>query len=101
MEKKNIMRKNPQKVDFVRMFMAQADHDRCFYGTLKEDKDVNGNSSFFSRITINDGILMASAEDRKTLSKILNEMCIMYLDKGLHNDKGKYIPNWYGKIYIN
>jgi 5-methylcytosine-specific restriction endonuclease McrBC regulatory subunit McrC len=34
------------------------------------------------------GFIVAQAEDQKKLSKSLNEMCVMILDKGIHSESG-------------
>jgi hypothetical protein len=91
MRKNNIMKRDPLKVEITEMFMAQADHDRCFYGIIKRSKDANGNPHVFSRIKINGGMIQACAGDQKTLGKMLDEMCKMVLDGNLHGDKGKTI----------
>jgi hypothetical protein len=87
------MKREPLKVEITEMFMAQADHDRCFYGIIKRSKDADGNPHLFSRIVINDGIIQACASDQKVLGKMLDEMCIMVLDKNLHEDEG--ISKWF------
>ena len=96
MRKNNIMKRDTLKVEITEMFMAQADHDRCFYGVIKRSKDTNGNPHVFSRIKINDGMIQACASDQKTLGKMLDEICIMVLDKKIHADKGArryFCPN--------
>jgi hypothetical protein len=80
-EKKN-------KFEITEMFMAKTSPDNCFFGCIKRLKDENGNPFVFSRIKMNDGLLCASANDQKILGKNLDEMCVMILDKGLHNDAG-------------
>jgi hypothetical protein len=83
------------------MFMAHADHDRCFYGIIKRCKDANGNPHLFSRIIINDGLIQACSSDQKVLSKMLDEMCKMVLNLGLHDDSGVYIEISCEKCFLN
>lgn len=89
------------KVEITEMFMAQADHDRCFYGIIKRDKDDTGNPYVFSRITINDGFIEARAPEQRELGKNLDQLCIMILDMGLHNDEGVYINILNEKLFLN
>ena len=70
------------------MFMAKADVNRCFFGIIKRSKDEDGNPYVFSRIKMQDGLLCASAHDQKILGKNLDEICIMILDKNLHDNAG-------------
>jgi len=81
-------KKENNKFEINEMFMAKADVNRCFCGIIKRGKDDNGNPFVFSRIKMQDGLLCASANDQKILGKNLDEMCVMILDKGLHNDHG-------------
>jgi hypothetical protein len=82
------MKREPLKVEITEMFMAEVGEE-CFYGIIKRSKDSNGNLHLFSRIIINDGLVEACANDQKTLSKILDEMCAMVLNNNIHGNKGK------------
>lgn len=93
--------KKELKIELTELFMAQADKYRCFYGTIKRSKDKDGNTLFFSEIKVKDGFVCSQETDRDRLGKNLDEMCIMVLDKGLHNDNGKFRDHWYGKIFLN
>lgn len=92
---------NKDRFEIHEMFMAQADHERCFYGIIKRSKDAQGDPHLFSRIIINDGIVQACASDQKVLSKMLDEMCKMVLDMGLHNDVGEKIKILEDDYFLN
>ena len=84
-------KKNPMKVEITEMFMAQADDERCFYGSLTRSRDEHGNPHLFSRIIVDSGLIVSSSNDQKTLGKQLDEMCTMVLDKGIHEKDGEFI----------
>lgn len=88
-----------QGFKITEMFMAEAG-DKCFYGIIKRSHDTNGQPHLFSRITINDGYIQACSNDQRTLGKMLDEMCVMYL-KGLHRDSGIYIIISGEKYFLN
>jgi len=88
-------------IEINEMFMAQADNDRCFYGIIKRSKDSYGNPHLFSRIVINDGIIQACDSDQKMLGKMLDEMCILVLDMGLHSDAGISIEIFGSEFFLN
>lgn len=92
---------NKDQFEITEMFMAQADHDRCFYGIIKRSKDADGQPHLFSRIIINDGIIQARASDQKVLSRLLDEMCIMVLDLGLHKDAGVQVEIFGSDFFLN
>ena len=92
---------NKDQFEINEMYMCQADHERCFYGIIKRSKDANGNPHLFSRIIINDGYVQACASDQKVLSRLLDEMCIMVLDMGLHRDSGVYSEIFGDKYFLN
>ena len=84
---KHMSKKEKERFEISEMFMAKADKNRCFFGCIKRLKDENGNPFVFSRIKMKNGLLCANADDQKILGKNLDEMCVMILDKGLHNDR--------------
>jgi len=96
-----VEKENKDRFEITEMFMAQADHERCFYGIIKRSKDTDGSPHLFSRIVINDGIIQACASDQKELGKMLDEMCIMILDMELHNETGVYIEILGDRFFLN
>ena len=91
---------NKDRFEIHEMFMAEAG-DKCFYGIIKRSKDANGIPHLFSRIVIGDGIVQACASDQKVLSRMLDEMCVMVLDMGLHKDSGVYTEIFGDKYFLN
>jgi hypothetical protein len=94
-------KENKDRIELTEMFMAQADNERCFYGIIKRGTDENSNPFVFSRIVVNDGLIQASAPDQWELGKNLDKMCIMILDGGLHNQKGKAISICNSDFFLN
>jgi len=89
------------KIEITEMFMAQASENKCFYGIIKRSKDAYGNPHLFSRIVINDGLIQACSNDQKVLGKMLDELCVMYLDKRIHKNAGVYIIVNNEKCFMN
>lgn len=89
------------RFEITEFFMAQADNERCFYGVIKRGKDTEGYPHLFSRIVVNDGLIQACASDQKTLGKMLDEMCILVLDYGLHSDAGVSIEIFDNQYFVN
>lgn len=87
------------KFQISEMWLAEAG-DKCFYGIIKRTKDARGIPHLFSRIVINDGLVQACSSDQRVLSRILDDMCIMYLN-GLHSDTGKYLIVNDEKYFLN
>lgn len=94
-------RENKDRIEITEMFMAQADHERCFYGIIKRGTDEFGNAFVFSRITINDGMIQAKADNQWELGKNLDEMCKMALDDGLHENTGVFTEILGDKFFLN
>jgi hypothetical protein len=84
------MKKKETKVVMTEMFMAKAGNDftRCFHGTIKREKDVEGNPVVRSRIKVNQGYILAIAEDQWVLGTKLDELVVLILDKKMHSNKG-------------
>jgi hypothetical protein len=89
------------RFEITEMFMAQASHERCFYGIIKRGTDEFGNDFVFSRIVMPDGLIQARANDQQELGKNLDEICRMVLDYGLHNNTGANINVLNTALFVN
>lgn len=77
------------KIQIAEMFMARASKDRCFFGIIKRWTDDNGTPYVFSKIVMpNNGFICSQEHDQRILGAMLDEICIMVLDGGLHDNKG-------------
>jgi hypothetical protein len=99
---KYMSKKEKERFEISEMFMAKATSNRCFFGIIKRGNDHDGNPVVFSKIVMpNDGYICAQSDDQKTLGKNLDEMCIMILDRGLHNDCGKTTKIFGSDFFLN
>lgn len=90
------------RLQVTEMFMAKASKDRCFFGIIKRFEDHRGNHLVFSKIVMpDDGFIVAQAANQKELGKNLDEMCVMILDKGLHNDAGVKTKIFNADFFLN
>lgn len=79
-----------KNIKLTEIFMAKAGKgnkgfDRCFHGTINRDFDDNGNPVVYGNIKVNDGYIIAMAEDQFELGDKLDELVLMILDHDLHN----------------
>ena len=95
------MEENDDKFEITELFMAQADRDRRFYGTIKRGYDVNDVPVVFGKIMVNNGFVCAQAANQDELGLRLDELVIMVLDKGLHNNVVKTIVIADNLLYLN
>ena len=82
------MSKGDNKIKITELFMAQADRDRRFFGSIKRETDSDGLPVIRGEITMKDGFLLAQADTQQELGKKLDEMILMVLDFGLHSEAG-------------
>jgi hypothetical protein len=83
------------KVQITEIFMAKADWNRCFHGTIKRERDENENPVFSSKIYVKNDkfneVIFAKVSDsskshkelQDQLSEQLDEMVKLILDYGL------------------
>jgi hypothetical protein len=84
-----MFKKKQIKIELTEMFMAKASKDRCFFGIIKRWTDNDVTPKLFSKICMpNDGFICAQATNQKELGNNLDEMCVMILDMGLHDNAG-------------
>lgn len=89
------------RIEITEMFMAEASNGKCFFGIIKRSHDDQGNPHVFSRITIYDGSIMACASNQRILGKMLDEICDMVLEYGIHNKSDVYIELFGEKYFYN
>lgn len=104
------MKNDKLKVEITEIFMAKAGigmkgFDRCFHGTIKREKDENENPVVRGKILIkneiHDGYIYAMAEDQWKLGDKLDQLVVMVVDKGLHDDKGKFFKRYGFEYHLN
>lgn len=81
-----------ERFQLVELFMAKAGRygwDRCFHGTIRRERDENGNPLVYGKIKVGDGYIYASALDQWKLGEMLDDIVLLILDFGLHLDEGK------------
>jgi len=95
-------KKGKDRFELAEMFMAKASKDRCFFGIIKRWKDNKGTTYVASKIVMpNNGYIVAQEHDQRTLGTILDEMCVMVLDGGLHHNSGVATEIFGSKFYLN
>lgn len=82
------MADNKDKLEITELFMAQADINRRFYGTIKRGFNADGVPVVRGRIEVQDGFVLAQAGCQDDLGTRLDELVEMVLDMGLHSDAG-------------
>ena len=97
-EKKNKFR----NLQITELFMAKAGWSRCFHGIIEREKDENGvEISVYGKIKVNEAHIMARAENQFILGEKLDDMVLLILDYGLHDDPGKSIEVAGAALYSN
>lgn len=95
-------KKEKDRLEICEMFMAKANKDRCFFGIIKRWTDNDGTPKVFSKICMpNDGFICSQASNQKTLGTMLDEICIIVLDKNLHGDAGIFVEILGSKYFLN
>jgi hypothetical protein len=81
-----MQKKKDLNLEITELFMAKAGNDfsRCFHGTIKRERTVDGKPVVRGKIKINGGFIWAEAEDQWKLGEMLDEMVVMILDMRLH-----------------
>ena len=85
------------KIQITEIFMAKAGRtgfDRCFHGTIRREKDEDGNPMVFSKIFINGGYILAKEKDQWALGENLDDIVLLILDKGIHDNKGVFFSRY-------
>lgn len=79
------------KIQITELFMAKAGKtgwNRCFHGTIRRERDENDNPVVYGNVKVNEGYILAKANDQWELGEKLDDLVLMILDRGLHNNAG-------------
>ncbi len=93
--------KNDDQFELTELFLVKADWDRTFTGTIKRERDEDGQPIVRGAVKVNGGMIYGMAENEKKLRKYLNQICIMKLDMGLHYNAGVFIEIVRTKYFLN
>jgi hypothetical protein len=92
--------KKTDNIQITELFLIKADWGRTFMGSLKRNI-VNGKEIVRGKVKVNDGNLLGVANNDDELMKNLDEICVMKLDKGLHNNPGVNIIVAETPLFLN
>lgn len=86
-------------ISITEMFMAKAGignkgFDRCFHGTIRRERDAEGNPIVYGKIKVNDGYIYAKAENQWILGDKLDQLVLLVLDNKIHDNKGVFISRY-------
>jgi hypothetical protein len=85
------MKDKKSGIELTELFMGKAGKtgwDRCFHGIIKRETDADGNPVVIGRIKVGDGFILAQAANQDVLGEHLDELALMVLDMGLHENEG-------------
>lgn len=83
------MKDKKSGIELTELFMGKAGKtgwDRCFHGIIKRETDADGNPVVIGRIKVGDGFILAQAANQYALGERLDELVLMVLDYGLHDN---------------
>lgn len=70
------------------MAKAGNDWERCFYGTIQRNVDINNQPFVYSKIKVNDGYIYSRSDNQNDLGTKLDELVVLVLDKKIHKPSG-------------
>jgi hypothetical protein len=85
------MTNKKDNLEIQEIFMAKAGKqgwDRCLYGTIQRGLDSDGSPVVRGKIKVKNGFIHAMVAKQDELGERLDELDLMVLDEGLHDDTG-------------
>ena len=82
------------------LFLAMADMERTYVGTLKRES-IRGVPVFRGSVIIEGTKVLGAASDLEKLYHSIDDMCVLILDHGVHEQKGKTMEYHYGELGMN
>ena len=82
------------------LFLVKADWQRTFIGTLI--RNIKGGvKSLCCKVEVNEGRIIGVAENDTELVEVMDTICILKLDHGLHEKQGPTFELSIGAINLN
>lgn len=78
--------KKELNISITEIFMAKAGKngwDKCYHGTIRRERDADGNPIVYGKIKIGEGYIVASAKNQWELGEKLDELVIANLINNL------------------
>ena len=93
--------KKDLKIVITEIFTAKAGRgntgfDRCFHGTIRRTDGV-----VYGKIFINGGYILAKERDQWALGENLDDIVLLILDKGIHDNKGVFFSRYGFEYNLN
>lgn len=80
--------KSKDRFEITVLFMVKADWHRKFIGEINRHAGLDGSKFVTGKVFVQDGDIWSKAVDQYELSKCLDNICILKLDYGLHENEG-------------
>jgi len=101
MKKEDKKKDGKKEFEITELYMAKAGFHRCFYGTIKQYTDDDGKNWEYSEIKVKDAKICSRSQVRDILGEQLDDMVLMILDHGLHENPGASSKIFGGRFYHN
>ena len=92
--------KKDERFQMTELFMAKADWERTYVGSLKRDS-AHGKKVFRGSIIIEGNKVVGANQDEEGLYTAMDDMCVLILDHGLHESRGEMMEHFYGESGLN
>jgi len=95
------MSKKKERFELTELFLVKADWDRTFMGTIKREKDEDGRPIIRGAVMVNEGHIYSMAGILEKLGEYMDAICVMKLDRGLHDKVGVFSAICKTKYFLN
>jgi hypothetical protein len=82
--------KKLSRIHITELFLVKADWSRTFMGQIFRETQKDGSELVHGNVVIHEGKAWSSGKDQAELATNLDFICQMKLDRGLHEDIGKF-----------
>lgn len=84
-------KKKLPEIQITELFLVKADWTRTFIGNIRREVDVDGNPVVLGEVIVQEGKMWSISNTQNELVMNLDNICILKLDYGLHDEQAKFI----------
>lgn len=94
-------KKSPPEIIITELILIKADWQRTFIGSLRKELDIEGNPIHIASVIVQEGMIYGNSPNQEDLINNMDDICLMKLDFGLHEDAGVTIKIFGTDFFLN
>jgi hypothetical protein len=94
-------KKKLPEIEIIELFLVKGDWHRTFMAQITREITADGREIIYGKVVVNEGAIYAIGNTEDELGTYLDDLCVMKLDYGLHENAGIIIKIGETEFFLN